>query len=492
MADASPALLPAIQDACLRCAEASLAKNNAPAAIALYDRLRTSQAPRHVRMAATRGAIIARGTAGVALLAEQLQSSDDGMFTVALQLANERPGPEVTKAVASALAGLSAEKQCLVLPALGQRRDHAALPAVLAAARNGPPNVRVAAISALTQIGDPGALPALTESATNPDQEVSTAARNSLASFPAREADAAIQAMLNAPNAKVRVVAAELTGQRRLTAAVPALLKAADDAEQPVRLASLKALGELAGPAELPALLSLLLNAKSLQDSHAAEGALAALCARQAAPAACAGKIVPGLGQARGATQVALLRVLRAVGGAEACAAVRAAADAGDAEVKETALRVLCDWPTPDALPDLTRMAKTSTDPKFKLLALRGCLRLIPLQDAPDDRKLASLQETLPLVERDEEKRLAIAALGQIAAADSLALLAPHFDNPNLKEEAGVAAVAVAEQIVASHPAAVVTAMQKAAAATSNTRLANRARALLRQARAAVAPQRKK
>jgi hypothetical protein len=73
-----------------------------------------------------------------------------------------------------------------------------------------------------------------------------------------------------------------------------------------------------------------------------------------------------------------LLRVLGTLGGSPALAAVRTAATDADASVKETALRALCDWPAVDALPDLARMAKTTADPKFKILALRGQLRLIP------------------------------------------------------------------------------------------------------------------
>lgn len=58
-------------------------------AIQLLDFIRNSNLPRHLRMAATRGAILARGEKGLSLLIDQLKSDDDGMFAVGLRMARE-------------------------------------------------------------------------------------------------------------------------------------------------------------------------------------------------------------------------------------------------------------------------------------------------------------------------------------------------------------------------------------------------------------------
>jgi len=191
----------------------------------------------------------------------------------------------------------------------------------------------------------------------------------------------------------------------------------------------------------------------------------------------CTDKLTPGLAKAQGEAKLALLRVLGTVGGPQALAAVRAAAASSDDSVKETALRALCDWPTVEALPDLAQLAKTSADTKFKILALRGQLRLIPLQTVADAQKLSQLKAILPLLERPEEQRLALATLGELPSAESLALLMPYLSSEGLKEEASIAAVAIAEKIVASHPAEVAAAMKQVQ--TNNNQLAARVRQLL-------------
>ena len=93
------------------------------------------------------------------------------------------------------------------------------------------------------------------------------------------------------------------------------------------------------------------------------------------------------------------------------------------------------------------------------------------------------LQEAIALAERDEERRLVLSALGNIPAVEALAALTPHLDNAALKEEACLAAVAIAERIRARHAAEVAAAMQRVAKLTTDKKLAARAEAIASQAK---------
>jgi HEAT repeat protein len=187
--------------------------------------------------------------------------------------------------------------------------------------------------------------------------------------------------------------------------------------------------------------------------------------------------------EARGEAKLALLRALRSAGGPKALQTVEAAAADNDTQVKETALRALCDWPTPDALPLVAELAKTSPNKTLKILALRGFVRLVPQQDIPDAKKLDSLTRAMALADRSEEKRLVLSALGDIPTVDALALATSYLDNAELKEEASLAAVAIAEKIASSHGAEVTAAMGQVAKVTANKKLAARAEAIARQAK---------
>jgi hypothetical protein len=189
------------------------------------------------------------------------------------------------------------------------------------------------------------------------------------------------------------------------------------------------------------------------------------------------------LGGAQGEAKLALLRTLRTASGPKSLQTVQAAASDNDAQVKDTALRVLCEWPTADALPSVAELLKSPPTKTLKVLALRGFVRLVPMQDAPDAKKLESLKEAMGQAERNEEKRLVLSALGNVPTADSLALVAAHLEASDLKEEACLAAVAIGEKIASTHRAEVAAAMKQVAKLTSNQKLAARANALARQAK---------
>jgi HEAT repeat protein len=477
---APAAVRPAVAEGCILCAEQYLADSKSADAATdaklLYDVVRRANVTKQKTIEATRGAILARGNAGISLLVEQLQSADRAFFNMALRTAREIPGREVAKILVAELQRAAADRQGALLLALADRGDAEALPSAINAAKSGAPELRIAAINILDRLGDASCVPVLLDAATADDVKLAGAAKAALVKLPGADVDAAIVALLKQPSVNARRTGIELVGARRITGAIPELLRVADDAT--IGNASLKILGDLAGPSEIPALLGLLAKTKSAS----AEAALSTVCARQSDRAACADKLVPAFAQSDAAVKTALLRVLRAAGGAKALAVVRAATTDADAEVKETALRTLCDWPTADALPDVTALAKTATDKKWKILALRGQLRLIPLQSATPEQKMASLKELTPMVERTEEKRLLLAALGEIPTAESLALVAPYLKAPGLKEEAAIAAVGIAEKITGKNPTEVVAAMK--AVETRDKKLEKRAHALLAQANA--------
>jgi HEAT repeat protein len=461
----------AVCEGLFRCAETM----SGAEATAVYDKVgRLPNLPHQVRVAALRGAIRSRGADGCPLLAEAIRTESSVPATDAIRISMEMPGSEVTKVLTGGLEQASEEKQVLLIQALGNRGDATAVPPLVLVARRGSAKTRIAAIRSLGQLGDRSSVPVLTVLVKDSEEAVSNAAQIGLFAFPGEEADTAVLGLLHQSDATIRVAGIEGVSQRRMTPALPVLMRLAGDTDAAVASASFKALGELAGVPEIPGIVDVMLKTKAVS---AAEPALSAICARQGDATVCSDKLLPGLARAQGEPELALLRVLGTVGGPRALAAMRAAAAQSDASVKETAVRTLCDWPSVDALPDLAQITKTTADPRFKILALRGQLRLIPMQTADNAQKLSQLQEILPLLENAEEKRLALAILGDIPSADSLALVMPHLSSEGLKEEASVAAVAIGEKIVSSHPAEVAEAMKRVQ--TNNNQLAGRARQLL-------------
>jgi hypothetical protein len=202
-----------------------------------------------------------------------------------------------------------------------------------------------------------------------------------------------------------------------------------------------------------------------------------------ATPKAFIDQLFSALAKASTPQKLALLRVLRVAQGPRALDAIRAATKDANAEVKSEAISVLCGWPTADALPDVLELTRTATDRRVRILALRGTIRLIPLQDVTVQKKLATFKDILPLVQRNEEKKLLLGALATVPAVEALSMVMAHLNNPATKNEACFAVVAISDKIVQQKPGEVADALQKVLRATDNRNVTRRARQILNTAK---------
>jgi len=472
-----------VYEGLFRCAERLAGEGNRGAAIEIYDTLRARDASHQVRAGALRGAILARGKDGVALLREHLRSNDYILFSAACQTSLEMPGEQVTQALTAELNQLPADNKILVIWTLGKRADAGALPALFALAKKGEKSVRLEAIRALPQIGDTAAVPALVELMGDGDAQISQAAQDGLAALPGQGADDAITAMLDGRQTDQRLTALDLMGRRRMTRSIPSLLKAAGDADAKVRPAAIRKVGELGGPDELPALLDVLMRLKDSQDLDAAERALSAVCVKTDNPQSHAGKLIGLLAKAQPAQKAVLLRVLGVVGGPDALKAVRAAVDDGDGPVRDAAFRALCSWKTADAAPDLLTMAKSAPEASRKTAALRGYISLVRDENLSTEQKLAMCKQAAELIGRNEDKKLLLGVLGTVPSAEALAMAMTNVDDPATRDEACFAAVAISEKIVEQKPQEVTEALQKVLKATENKNVIRNAKQTLQKAR---------
>ncbi len=284
-ADVAPLHLRAYCEGLFKAAEKLAKAKQSDKAIAIYDHLlKASGDLPQIHTAALRGAVLTRGAEkGLTLLVQALGSEDKRGFAAALRTARELEANEkVTAALTAALPGLSAPRKISLLQALGHRGDTAAGPAVLALAKEGEPEVRIAALRTLTRIGYAPALALMVQLISADDEELAEAARDLLSHFPGQERVAALKGMLKSDQPATRCIAIELIGQGGLDEPADILMGLAEaDADEGVRVAALDTLENSAGLKELPRLVGVLLKGRSESEQQSAETALEALAERQ-------------------------------------------------------------------------------------------------------------------------------------------------------------------------------------------------------------------
>jgi len=431
---------PLIAEGCVRCAQNLLAAGKRRDAEKLYEAVRKAPVPQQKVLEATRGLILARGDDGIPLLLEQLRSPDVKIAGMALRTARELPGKKATTAIAGELKRANPERQPLLLLALADRGDASALPFVVDAARSGSTELRLVAVGVLEKLGNVPSVPVLVECATDANPKLSDAATAALVRLPGDGVDADLLGRLFQATGKPREVLIRVVAQRGLAAGLPAILISAQDSNPGIRAAAIQAVGTLGTEKDLSGLVGLLAAAKNDRDRADLEAALINISSRSGAKGV--SQLQPLLKSADPATRTIALKALAAAGGPEALALVVTVTKDTNEELQDEAVRTLSAWPNTwpeDAgvagpLLDLARNGKKKS---HQILALRGYLQLVQ-----GDRNLAAagkaekVREVLPLMQRQEEKRLAISLISDAPCGDTLELLKGFAAEPALTEEA--------------------------------------------------------
>lgn len=450
LADARPAVRSAAAEGCILCAEGFLASDRTAAAVQLYDRVRQADLPNQRHLEAIRGAILARKSAGVPLLIEQLRSQDKNRLNAGLRTARELPGRDVTEALAVELGRLNRDRRSLLLLALADRSDAAVLPIVHKAVQDQQKDLRLTAIDILIELGEVSSIPVLLEAAITDDAELEEAAMETLVRLPGKEVDADLLARLAQASGKRKQALIELAGQRQIGAALPLVVSSLRDRDARIRGAAIETIGIIGQDEQIVDLVKLLQETRSSGERSGLRKALLATCGR------CGVRYISHLRPLTASRDSELhkigLHAMAIMGGTDALAAVKAAMESAESPVRDEAVRILSTWPNDwpeddEAGRALLGLAQSNEKMSHQVLGLRGYLRYLRgNKKLSNEQKVAKIEEVRSHIKRTEEMWQAIAVLGEAPSASALELLQALAEDPAVVEEAYSAMIQVAGQ----------------------------------------------
>ncbi len=434
-----------------RSAEALMAAGKTKPAISIYEEVRTiSELPPQIRAGALRGELIARGPKCGDLLKQSLLAPEYELFAVAIRSALELRQPEPTRALAETLPLLTGDPQLVAIKALGELGDDRAVSALLQLTKTGPKATRLLAIQAITVAGTAAVVPVLVELLGDADVAISRAAQDGLAAIANPAAPAAITRLLTSSSVPQRIAGIELAGRRKMTSAVPALLKATGDPEEAVRLAALKRLGELGSAAELPPLLQHLVRLPASRELDLAGEAARAICVRAGAASVSTAAVIRAFPAAAPAAKATLLSVIGAVGGAEALETVRLTLSDPNAQVHRAAVQTLAEWPDAAAIPILVQVVSAASASSERDQAFSGLIRITRESNLKNEEKVQRLNEAATMAKTLGDKRLVLAGFGDIPTIESFRALVPYLAETEVADDASASLVRIAGKLNAS------------------------------------------
>ncbi len=410
LASSLPAVRDAAAEACVVVAERLLAAGRGADAALLCDAVcKADVSPQRIGEA-TRGAILARGAAGVPRLIELLRSPDRRMFAFGLSVARELAAPEVDAALIAEI-GSAPDRATLFVEALADRAGPPARKALaeLVARHDAERPARLAATRALGRIGDDDSLPVLLDVAADADADLAAAARAAIADLPTGGVDEAIRGRLATAVPPTLATLLDVVARRRIASALPEVLAALTCPEKSVQAAAVVALGETV---DLDRLGILVARSMEGDDAPAARVALRTACVRMPDRDACVQALEAAAGGAAPSTRLALLDIVGEVGGKRALAAVAAAARTADQEpLLDAGTRLLGKWQTADAAPVLLELVKSLPEGRYRDRSIKGYLRIARQLAADEAERIEMCRMALAAARNDADRGIIAEAI---------------------------------------------------------------------------------
>ncbi len=450
---APDAVKPALYDGLLLCAEGARKAGDSSSAMDVYRRILGWKTSDEVRVAAWRGLVLSDKTKRSKLMLAALMGQDMAVQIAAFQVLRETADREVIKACMAKWSALPIRGQVAVLNA-DVRRGKEALPAVHLAMQSASPLVRASAWNAVAELGDDSAIKDLARAAATGDSDERDAARRALVLISGPKVPGEFKKCVAKSEPPEKVELLRALGKRDDKQAVEVLLPYADSKDQSVRLAALAALREIAVPGTVRPLMELSARAKSDAESGPLVETLLAVCQASTDKEKTTGEVIEGMDKLPAAAQVRILAVLPALATPAALNAALTTARAEPPASAKEAIKALGQWPTSAPVPGLLELSKNCGDATLRILAVRSCIA-VAAQEPDASKRLSMLQQTLSVAQRPDEKKQALSQIGQIASADALSIAMAEVSDSTLETEAGLAALAIAQEVGGTNSALV-------------------------------------
>ncbi len=468
-------------DGSLKCAERFAGQGDTVRGLQIYKELQAKGQPVPIQLAALRGIVLLQPESAGALIVQAFQDTSSRLRSGAMQLVREVRDVESVRDIAARISSLPPVSQVQLIAALDDRRDPEVFAAMLNATKSKQENVRAAALTALGKSGNARAVSTFVHIAARgsmPDRRI---ARDGLYALSGSAVNDSIIAMVPAADSRAKVELLAALAARRVSSAVPVLLHEANDRTPGVRVEAAKALRPLARPEDLPALVNLLVKAKENQERKEWETTVVVVARKESDQARRVDPILSAYDSARGKqARISLLTVLSKIDAPASLDALRNGLKDNDADIRLTAIRGLSSWPTPEPADDLWKVAQHSTVAAHRAVALRGFVRLLGLESTrPADETVALYKRALALAPNLDERKRLLSSMADARVPTALLVSSESMDDPQLRTEAELVTVRIAENIMGSYRNEVIPQLTRVAGNSQNPTAVQRAKELL-------------
>ena len=397
-----------------------------------------------IRCQALSSLVAIQGNQAQGTLLRAIESDNDQTQATILQLAKNLGDEKDTLKWVEKLETVSDDTKVRIIAMLGDRGDKSALPGLTKFISPMQPNGKVAAaaVSAVAKLGQAESINIILSALDSGEAERVNAVREALKLLAGKNINEAVANKLAALNltAESKIVLIEFLAERLATEHKDIVLAQTKDSDENVKLAAIKALGDIGGVGDIGELIKIMADAESSKLRTAAQKSTVSVCKRTADMSS----VISALDEAGEKSKALLLETLSKLGGKETINKVLAQTTSSVESVKDAALRALADWPDEYAISPLLDIAAKAEDPKYHIITLRGCLRIISTAALPAEKKIELYKKAMAIAKRNDEKKMILAGLSKIKNKEALLMAGEYLDDDQLNSEAALAIANIA------------------------------------------------
>ncbi|HPG40690.1 MAG TPA: HEAT repeat domain-containing protein [bacterium] len=436
-------------DALLLCADNLAVGGNTARAIAIYKNLFASKEAVPVRTAALRGLVVNDKANAVALILSVLKSDDKAHEAAAISMLRELPQNTDFTPIIDHLPALSVPGQVQLLSVFAEMNITAAHDAVVNTTRHSDESVRIAALTALAKLGTADDVVLLAQIAAETKGAEQEAARSSLYLLPGAVIDQTIIEKISLVENKTRVELVKSVGERNIVSSSLTLLKTSTDEDRSVRRDSWRALALVAEPEQVNELLQILVKEQDSGLRKEAEKTIVTVAQKNADTDKQDKPVLDILAKTSDPDiKGSLLQILGKIGNKHSLPILRETLKDKNPDLQAHAIRALSGWPNVEPLDDLLQVAKTSQDETHRILALRGYVDLLKLENKrPDSESIELYLTAMTLAQDVNEKRMVLSGFGTLRSMLAMETVAKYLDDPALQPEAEAAVMSLLRSV---------------------------------------------
>jgi len=336
------------------------------------------------------------------------------------------------------------EVQSEIIKMFGKHKNKSALPFIRESLKSSSSEVRITALLALCEIQDEQVIP-----------EIIVVLQDSLAENESKQIESCLKTMADSsvtgylmeyfydvPTSS-KIVLLTFLGDRNKSAYLSYFVESLKSSDPELRMSALRGLEKFGEDKTLDELILFLLKSVNNTEKSAAIRAIASSLNRSTSKEKQITTVSEYYNNATVDEKMLLFDVFKAVGGNQLLKITVGEMQSKDKNIREAAIRTLSEWPDTGALDILIDTGNNVREERFRIIALRGALRILRENPMGDQRALLYYQDILKVAARPEEKRQILAGLAEIKTVSSLKLISIFLDDPAVNHEAFLAALTV-------------------------------------------------